>query len=86
MGCYDVTLKVPEWLPLPYPPSIFSTLNQSARREKLLISRHFSTWMWQRLTDRPSDSLLIRMLSKVLGHLLPPDKCQTHREGDHNFR
>lgn len=40
MDCYDVTLKVPEWFPLPYTRFIFSTLNHSARCEKLLISRH----------------------------------------------
>lgn len=71
---------------LPYTHSVFSTLNHSACPEKLLISRHFTTQRWQRLSDRPCDSLLIRMLLKVLWRLLPPDKCQTHREGDHNFR
>lgn len=54
--------------------------------EKQLISRHFTAPRWQRLSDGPCDALLIRMLSKVLRLLLPPDKCQPWREGDHNFR
>lgn len=61
-------------------------IEHSVHCEKQLISRHFTTPRWQRLSDRPRDALLIRMLSKVLWLLLPPDKCQPCREGDHNFR